>query len=265
MTCEPNSRARLGAVIVVKDLPEAKSRLAELPVALRERLVVAMLADTVAVAQQVADEVVLVSSVWGLGGALPGVRVIPDPQAGLNGAFAAGERVLREAGCERIVAVMADLPALTVADLQAATSAPTGRHHVVDHQGTGTTVLYAATGALDPAFGPDSAQRHASGGSAPLEVADGARVDVDTVSDLARAAELGLGTRTQRLWRDGALAQADHGVVVAATADGWLLVGADGVRRSAPRATIDQGLRTLHPGQRVHLARVGETITDLWL
>ncbi len=70
--------------------------------------------------------------------------------------------------------------------------------------GTGTTLLTARDlSRFAPAFGPDSAARHAAAGSAPLPTAglDSVRLDVDTAADLEAARRLGLGPRTGEVLR----------------------------------------------------------------
>jgi 2-phospho-L-lactate/phosphoenolpyruvate guanylyltransferase len=78
-----------------------------------------------------------------------------------------------------------------------------GRAFVADAAGTGTTLVAAPPGVdLDPRFGDRSAARHAAAGARPL-VGDWPtlRRDVDTVDDLAAAAELGLGPYTCAVWQ----------------------------------------------------------------
>src|SRR5690349_16450440 len=69
-----------------------------------------------------------------------------------------------------------------------------------DRAGTGTTLLLAAPGEpLDPRFGRGSAAAHAATGAVRVGAAlRSLRCDVDTPHDLAVAAELGLGTFTER-------------------------------------------------------------------
>ncbi|MEL5990906.1 2-phospho-L-lactate guanylyltransferase [Microbacterium phosphatis] len=128
------------------------------------------------------------------------VRLIPDPGTGLNGAIAAG---LGAAGGDRAV-MLGDLPALHAADLDAALALASAhaRSFVPDAEGSGTTLIAARAGeTLEPAFGADSAARHAAAGHAPLDVAASSslRRDVDTAEQLRAAAVLGLGPRTAAL------------------------------------------------------------------
>ncbi|MGH3860323.1 MAG: 2-phospho-L-lactate guanylyltransferase, partial [Actinokineospora sp.] len=87
------------------------------------------------------------------------------------------------------------------ADLGAAISRAAGaRAFVADREGTGTTLLIAATAtALAPRFGAGSALAH---GRTALMVGAGLatlRCDVDTAADLAEARSLGVGPRTGRV------------------------------------------------------------------
>jgi 2-phospho-L-lactate/phosphoenolpyruvate guanylyltransferase len=184
----------------VKALPEAKSRLlpATADPAAHRRLVEAIRADTVAAAGA-ADGVARVLLVADRPG-LPGAFVQTRP--GLNAALAeAAEHAAASWPDDGVAALVGDLPALRPADLAAALFAAAGqpRSFVPDAPGTGTTVLTALPGTcLQPAFGTESAARHAAVAAA-LEAAPGLRHDVDTAEDLAAAAELGLGAATSAL------------------------------------------------------------------
>jgi 2-phospho-L-lactate guanylyltransferase len=195
------------AVVPVKRLESAKTRLrGALPGVAHDRLVLALVQDTVAAVlacPDVADLMVVTSepAMAGVVTALGG-RVVPDaPEAGLNPAFAHGARL---AGDRPVVALAGDLPALRPAELSAALAATAGRRAFVpDAAGTGTTLLAAPAGtALDPRFGPGSAAAHAGSGATTLDGPwPSLRHDVDTAADLAAAAAIGLGTRTEALYR----------------------------------------------------------------
>ncbi len=91
-----------------------------------------------------------------------------------------------------------DLAALT-SDVLGQSLAVLGEHplaFVPDQQHTGTTLLTARhPDDLDPAYGPGSARAHARLGHVEVSALDErARFDVDTVSDVVRARQLGLGT-----------------------------------------------------------------------
>lgn len=224
------------AVIAVKNLDRAKSRLADrLPAGERSRLVLAMLSDTVTAAlaaglgsvtvvtpdDRVADRVRAL-----------GARAHPDPTPftevapeagptpvaaaagdGLNTALtAAAEAVYRRHGAVDLLALQADLPAVHADELAAMlrTAPRTGRSVVVDHTGHGTAALLVrmpgtspAGTALAPRFGPDSARLHRESGAVELGGDwPGLRLDVDTAADLDRAISLGVGRATAQLLRD---------------------------------------------------------------
>ena len=195
-------------VVPVKVLARAKSRLAGLDGDRRAALALAMAADAVAAASAspAVGQVVVVTgdprARAELGG--PGVVVVADePDAGLNPALRLGAAYAARhwPGWGR-AGMAADLPALRPAELDralAAAAGPAGAY-VPDADGTGTT-LYAAPpgGAFRPQFGPGSRAAHAALGAAEIGLPglDGLRRDVDTLDDLRRAAEIGLGPRTR--------------------------------------------------------------------
>lgn len=200
--------SRWSLVVPVKPVRLAKSRLRELPGQVREELVVAMAADTVAAAlgcplvasaHVVTDDPRVARAVRACG-----ATVIADrPDAGLNPALRHGAAVAARARPDcGVVALAADLPALSPAELEAALTAAAAhaRALVTDSEGTGTTMLTAAAGvALDPSYGVDSRQRHVASGAVELAPGDwpGLRRDVDTMDDLAAAERLGVGRRTR--------------------------------------------------------------------
>jgi 2-phospho-L-lactate guanylyltransferase len=216
-------------VIPVKVLALAKSRLAGLTGIVRSDLALAMAADTIAAAaaaESVGTVLVVTDdpAVTDVAAAL-GAQVLPDrPAAGLNEALAYGAAYARARWPERGRAGLAgDLPAARPDELTAALAAAArlGAAFVPDADGTGT-VLYAVAPGTEfrPQFGPGSRDRHLASGAVeigPGEIgADdvegvaapgalaGLRQDVDTVEDLRRAAELGLGQRTSALLAAGA-------------------------------------------------------------
>ncbi|MFC8042313.1 2-phospho-L-lactate guanylyltransferase [Nocardia sp. NPDC057353] len=209
------------AVIAVKSLDRAKSRLADLlRPEHRSRLVLAMLTDTVQTALATApiDSVTVVTpdeAVAALARAL-GATAFPDPGGvgaglapdGLNTALtAAAEAVRRTHGPVGLVAMQADLPALRPAELaEAIAAAPPGRRAVVtDHTGEGTAALLQLDrfAPLAPRFGPSSALRHVTGGAFPLDGDwPGLRHDVDTGADLDRIFALGAGPATTAVLAD---------------------------------------------------------------
>ncbi|WNV74518.1 2-phospho-L-lactate guanylyltransferase [Geodermatophilus sp. DSM 44513] len=202
---------RWSVVVPAKQLSLAKTRLRPLtagtagrPGAAHDRLVLALLGDTVAAALSspavagvlvVTDDPAAAAEVRALG-----ARTVPDePDAGLNPALAHGARAT---GAAAVAALSSDLPALRPEELTAALAAAevAARCFVADAQGTGTTLLTAVGTDLSPAFGPGSARRHAVGGAVRLDGHwPGLARDVDTAGDLRAALALGVGPRTAAL------------------------------------------------------------------
>lgn len=198
----------VGLVIAVKRLAAAKTRLA--PVfssATREGVVLAMLNDTITAASAVQAVRVLTVVTPDEDAAAAarslGARVLVDPtpqghRNPLNNAIAAAEASIREE-TPNIVALQGDLPALQPQELAEAIAAAREypRSFVGDRHGTGTSALLAFGIALDPQFGPDSAQRHRHSGAIELTGAwPGLRCDIDTPEDLLIARRLGVGAAT---------------------------------------------------------------------
>lgn len=208
---QPTSRtdaADVGLVIAVKRLTAAKTRLAPVfSAATRESVVLAMLIDTITAATAVpalhAVTVVTPDDVAADAARQLGARVLVDPTPDghrnpLNNAIAAAEAAIR-GETPNIVALQGDLPALQPQELSEAISAARGypRSFVGDRHGTGTSALFAFGVALDPRFGPESAQRHRHSGAIELTGAwPGLRCDIDTPDDLIVARRLGVGAAT---------------------------------------------------------------------
>lgn len=198
-------------VVPIKRLDRAKSRLrGAVPAHEHADLVLALLLDTVSAALSaravrrvlvVCEDERIPVALAGTGAECVDERGLP----GLNAALSFGAEQLRTPG-GTVGALQADLPALRPDDLTAAVGEAAGRRaFCADRPGTGTTLLLAAPGApLDPRFGPGSSAAHAASGAVVVG-ADSPRLrcDVDTGDDLARAAALGLGSRTT-LIRTGA-------------------------------------------------------------
>lgn len=198
----------VGLIIAVKRLDAAKSRLSALLAGdVRERMVLAMLVDTITAADAVpavesitvvTPDEVAASAARDLGAAViadPTGPGHPDPlNNAILAAYAAISPVLSD-----VVVLQGDLPSLRPAELAAAVDSASlhPRSFVADRQGTGTSALFAFGAHLDPRFGAGSAQRHRDSGAVQLEGPwPGLRCDIDTPEDLAEARRLGLGPAT---------------------------------------------------------------------
>ena len=200
------------AVVPFKRLSLAKSRIA-LPAPDRAVLALAMARDTLAAVMAsagvasvtvVTDAEEYADTARGFGAA-----VLPDP-----GDLNLG---LRQAavGADRVVAILADLPALTPAGIAALLDS--AESHIVDGEpcfvadasGTGTTAYLAPRGSFAPSFGPGSAARHREQGAVELpgrrssELGEssrawaGLRHDVDDLPSVVAAGRLGVGVHTR--------------------------------------------------------------------
>ncbi|KIQ08201.1 hypothetical protein RU01_20955 [Rhodococcus sp. MEB064] len=203
-------------VLAVKNLVDAKSRLATtFPGQERAELVLAMLRDTLEAASAaeavtgwsvVTPDARVARIAESLGG-----RTVSEPESAgrttverLNRALSAADDDVRHAHGGDVIALQADLPALTTAELVQAYAAapPDTRSVVVDHTGTGTSALIVRghPRRLEPRFGPDSATRHVDSGALPLAGEwPGLRLDVDTADDVRAALALGVGPHTTRV------------------------------------------------------------------
>ena len=198
-------------MLPLKATGRGKSRI-DLDPALRQCLSIAMAmatAEAAAAAGAVADVLVVVEDEADGRqiGTLPGVRVLVTRTRDLNDAIADGLLALgvgrsttaraRHRGTAvaalrsgPVATLPGDLPSMTADELDGALAA-CGPHRmavVADRQGTGTTLLAAASAELlVPQYGPGSLARHVSAGAVPIELpADsGLRSDVDLAGDLA--------------------------------------------------------------------------------
>ncbi|QHC59233.1 2-phospho-L-lactate guanylyltransferase [Rathayibacter sp. VKM Ac-2760] len=193
------------AVVVYRGRGTSKTRL---ELVARSALAEAFLLDTlaaVAEAEAVGAVVLVTSDMTAAERAArehPGLAVIADPGE-LNPAVAAGIAGAQDfRPGSPVIALTADLPALTAADLDAALAAAGGSPAMVgDRAGSGTTALLLPGGTgPEPAFGPDSRARHRSAGYRVLELPETStlRLDVDTVDDLRDAQAVGVGAWTTR-------------------------------------------------------------------
>lgn len=195
------------AVVPVKSLATAKSRLAPASDERRRALALAFAVDTVAALRAVPGirTVVVVTADAAVAAEVGGadVEVLPEPaEGGLNAAITAGVDWSRfqhaDAG---VVVVAADLPALRSRDVAAVLRIASAHPRTVlaDREGTGTTML---TGLPDtpprPQFGSDSLARHRAEGALVIDGRnlEPAARDVDTPDHLEQARRLGIGAAT---------------------------------------------------------------------
>jgi 2-phospho-L-lactate guanylyltransferase len=203
-----SSASDVGLIIAVKQLAAAKTRLAPLfRDATRERLVLAMLTDTIAAARGSigVDRVTVVTPDPRAAAAATaaGAAVFVDPTPAnhpspLNSALLTTWRSMA-GDTPNIVVLQGDLPALRSSELANALVAARShwRSFVADRHGSGTSALFTFGHPLQPEFGPDSARRHRNSGAVEL-VGNwpGLRCDIDTPDDLAVAQQLGVGADT---------------------------------------------------------------------
>jgi 2-phospho-L-lactate guanylyltransferase len=202
------------AVVPVKALATAKSRLGATSGDRRRALAGAFAADTV-LALRGADAVRLVVVVCAdptLSAALAAadVQLLDEPvPGGLNRAAATGIGwAASHHGDAGVLVVQSDLPALRPRDIDTVLHRA-GAHPrtvVADRDGIGTTMLTGLPGDLPrPSFGAGSLARHLSDGAVLLDAADLERAgrDVDTAAHLSQARLLGVGPATGQVLRGG--------------------------------------------------------------
>lgn len=287
------------AVVALKPLRSAKSRLRGIPAAYREHIAWCLAGDTIAALAAAVDQVVVVSNEPSLPARLRGlgshIRVHPEgPSLGMNAALAAGARdaSARDAGARDagardrgardrgngesalVIACVGDLPCLrpdTVRRLvHAAASHP--RSFVPDSSGHGTTMLFARGVSLDPRFQGMSAAAHQGSGAVLLSEAEAgpladARRDVDTLADLLESVRIGLGDRTAALFDPGTgrLGRSETITIVERSTDGTIAVtGVDGARHTLDPAKLPDLPPDMAPGQRIHAALVGDRVLSVW-
>lgn len=193
-------------VVPVKATHLGKSRLGELSESRRQQLAVAFACDTIDVALGVpaAELVVVVTADLGVAAYAEtrGGVWLADPCPGdLNGALKAAVDLAAVRRPEATpVALLADLPALTVGELVEALSQtePGGApRFVADIAGSGSTLYAADYARFAPRFGPGSCAAHLAAGAIEIEgELAGLRHDVDDTADLSRALALGVGPLT---------------------------------------------------------------------
>ncbi len=191
---------RTAAVLPIKRLDQAKQRLggALLP-SERALLAGAMIADVLDALRASAelDRIIVVSGepfAQELAHAA-GAIVVEDPQdAGQSAAAQRGIERAFTAGCERVLLVPGDCPALDVGELDRLLGRRAVQPELVvvpDRHGAGTNaLLISPPDAVAPAFGPGSCERHlrlaaAANVAARVEPLASLALDVDTREDLA--------------------------------------------------------------------------------
>jgi 2-phospho-L-lactate guanylyltransferase len=270
-----------GAVVALKPLRSAKSRLQGVPVPYRRHIAWCLAYDTIGALAAALDRVVVVSNEPALAARLrplgSTVRVSPEgPSLGMNAALAAGASELGQTGVSLVLACVGDLPCLKAETVRRLVAAATRhpRSFVPDASGTGTTMLFARGVSLDPRFQGPSAAAHRRSGAVPItEIEAGpladARRDVDTLPDLLAAERIGLGSmtatlfdhETHRLGRFQAITVAEPDVsggdAIVLSADG------DRYRMTAAAAAADSVAR-MTPGQRLNAALAGDRVLSAW-
>lgn len=198
------------AVVPVKALATAKSRLSAGSPEHRQALAGAFAADTISAVRMVSDiEAVLVvcgDRRLAQTFAAPRVTVLDEPEpGGLNAAATAGIRwAASRHPAAGVVVIPADLPALRGDDVQTALSLAVchPRAALADREGVGTTMLTGLPGSPPrPRFGRGSYAAHLSDGAVGLDGGglDRAVRDVDTHHHLSQVRLLGVGVATGRV------------------------------------------------------------------
>ncbi len=205
------SAGRVTVILPVKPWSLSKSRL-DVSADDRERLARAFALDVLAVLERSSrvGRLMVVTADPGMAGEAQragAILLVDRPLVTADGLGAALAQSRSWAAVHRanlpVVVVPADLPALDVASFDEAVDRLVGARptFVPDARGTGTTLYCAPSpSTLACAYGPRSAARHsAAGASAVLGIDARVRHDVDTVGDLLRARDLGLGPHTAGL------------------------------------------------------------------
>lgn len=198
------SRSQWCVIVPVSAATQAKSRLADLG-DMRLALARAFTRDVLAAASSAAtvDRVLLVSDGSLLSDTVdhhPKVTPVVTGNGDLNAAITAAESRARALGYQRIAVLVADIACVRGSDIEQvlgqARRLP--RAYVVDHRGSGTTVLTTTGPALAPAFGTSSARRHRTSGAVALDVSVRLAFDVDEPADITLAVMYGVGSATSR-------------------------------------------------------------------
>jgi 2-phospho-L-lactate guanylyltransferase len=277
---------RVAAVVALKTLPAAKSRMSVLPAPLRERLARCLAIDTVSALAPAVGQVLVVSDQPDLPSALLRadlqVRVVSEPtdpehgrdpahgRGALNQALAHGDDLLRAEGVQVVLACVGDLPALRTASVGRVIRASLGRPRsfLADHDGRGTTMLIARGVRLNPLYGTEeirsgqtigSAVRHQRSGALPLALGElpDARRDVDTLADLRLAHLIGTGPATASMLDPVTATPGTYlSVEVLDRDETTFTVLADGRTDHQSVQSYDGDPALLVPGRRLHAVRV---------
>lgn len=278
----PAGGGATGAVVALKPLTFAKSRLATLAPPLRRRLAWCMAYDTISALAAAVDMVAVVSEQNALQARLsplgPRVLVVPEGgNVGINAALNHGAAQLARWGATSVLACVGDLPALQSESVHVvlAASRAAERAFLADASGVGTTMLVAHDANLDPRFQGRSAAAHRRSGAVVLDDAllgrqvPDARRDVDTEVDLSDAVRLGLGHATSALFDPRTSELGRYQVVTATadhTADGqMMIITAEGYRGILAPDALAHPLRQVRLGQRLHAVMAGNRVLSAWL
>ena len=253
------------AVVPVKSLATAKSRLAPASDVRRRALALSFAVDTVAALRAVPEirTVVVVTAETAVAAEVggPDVETLPEPaEGGLNAAITAGVDWSRSQHADAgVVVIAADLPALRSRDVAAVLRIASAHPRTVlaDREGTGTTMLTGLPVTPPrPQFGSESLARHRAEGALVIDGPDLDRAarDVDTPDHLTEARRLGIGAATLQVLdtdrrsvrRQATVASFDPG-----TQAGEVLLD-DGTRLDLPAGVWRSATgRSLRRGQRV--------------
>ena len=187
------------AILPVKRFAGAKGRLmGELAAGTRRALAESMVTDVLMALRRTTavDEVFLVTSeaaADAIGRGYGATVLLDDAEEGQSAAVLIGIAHAIEHGAGRVLLVPGDTPALDPAELGELLERPIVERSVTiipDRHGTGTNALVLTPpDVIEPAFGPDSRERHeraaaAAGATCEVVQLETLAVDVDTVDDL---------------------------------------------------------------------------------
>ncbi|HEV3046751.1 MAG TPA: 2-phospho-L-lactate guanylyltransferase [Solirubrobacteraceae bacterium] len=188
---------RTAAILPVKRFARAKQRLgASVEDTLRRELAGAMVADVLAALAdtQALERTIVVTrerEVHATALSHGALLVEDEREAGQPAAAALGVRRALAEGCERVLCVPGDCPALDPRELDELLADPRpGVVIVPDRHGAGTNgLLLAPPDAIPPSFGPDSCERHralaaAAGVRCRVQPVPTLLLDIDTGEDL---------------------------------------------------------------------------------